>query len=69
MKVFLTNLQKPLVQHQTRICSIKDVCKGLPLLNNRDNFYPGQSGCIGCMRKKSKEKWDEKKKQRENLFI
>lgn len=66
MKVYLRNLQRPLEIQQTKVCSIKDVCKGVPLPNNRDNFYKGSSACIACTAKKSKAKWDAKKN---NQFI
>lgn len=58
--VFLQPLSKP--NNQTKICSIKDVCKGIPLPNNRTNFYPGSSACIPCVAAKSKRKWAERQK-------
>lgn len=66
--VFLQNLTKPLGKPDTKVCSIKDVCGGVPLPNNRQNFYQGVSACIGCMAKKSKERWAEKKKNND-LFM
>lgn len=66
MKTLLKPLQKPLGHHETKICSTKDVCKGIPLPNTREYFYAGQSACIACKAKQSKEKWAEKKN---NIFI
>ncbi len=59
-QVFLTNLSKPLVVHQTKVCTIKEVCGGVPL--SKDKFYPGASACKDCIKAKSKRKWSEKKK-------
>lgn len=61
----LTNLQKPLASHQTKICSVKLVCGGIPLPNNRSHFYANCSACIACTAEKSKKKWEEKKKSKE----
>lgn len=63
---FLEPLQKPLAGHQTKICSIGDVCEGKPLPNNRSHFYANCSACIACTAKKSKEKWAEKKSAQDN---
>ena len=68
MKTVLRNLQKPLTVHQTKICSMKLVCKGVPLPDTREYFYVGQSACIACKSQQSKKRWDEKKKDRENYF-
>jgi len=59
-RVFLEPLAKPLVFHQTKICTIKEVCGGVPL--PKDKFYPGASACKACIAAKTKRKWEEKKK-------
>lgn len=64
-RVFLQNLQKPLAHHATKVCSIKEVCKGVPLPNDRDHFYPGASGCKACTAARTKRKWEEKKAARD----
>lgn len=69
MKTILRNLTKPLATHQTKICSMKLVCKGVPLPNTPDNFYKGQSACIACKAQQSKERWEEIKKNRENFYF
>ena len=64
---FLQPLQKVvLATHQTRVCTIKDVCEGKPLPNDRQHFYPTSTACILCTAKKSKEKWAEKKSAQDN---
>lgn len=65
---FLQNLQKPLAPHQTRICSLKLVCGGVPQPDNREHFYPGQSACIICKAQQSKDRWAEKKKNRDTFY-
>ena len=66
-KVFLTNLSKPLALHEKKVCSIKEVCGGIPLA--KDQFYPGASACKACIAAKTKRKWEEKKQYEENGFF
>ena len=66
-QVFLEVLSKPLAAHQTKVCSIKSVCGGVPLPNNRSHFYDNCSACIECTREISKRKWEQKKK--DDLFF
>lgn len=60
-KFQLENLQKKSVA--LKKCSIADVCKGKLLPNNRTHFYEHSSGCISCIKKKTKQKWIEKKSE------
>lgn len=59
--VLLQNLNKPLTSQLTKVCSAKIVCGGVPLPNTRQYFYEGQSACILCKAKQSKDRWAEKK--------
>lgn len=68
MRTTLENLQKPLGTLPTKICSAKVVCKGVPLPNTQEYFYKGQSSCIACKAKQSKEYWAERKANRENYY-
>jgi len=60
-RVLLQNLNKPLTSQLTKVCSAKIVCGGVPLPNTRAFFYEGQSACIACKAKQSKDRWAEKK--------
>lgn len=62
MKTILRSLSKPLALHTTKVCSTKIVCGGVPLPNTREFFYEGQSACMACKAKQSKDKWAEKKR-------
>jgi len=52
----------------TKVCSVKLVCGGKPLPNNRSHFYNNCSQCIACSAEISKRKWEEKKKDKEIYF-
>jgi len=68
--VTLQNLQKPspAANGSTKICSVGNVCKGLPLPNNRSHFYNNCSQCIACSAEISKQKYAEKK-ENDKLFF
>lgn len=66
--VKLQNLQKPAANGSTKVCSIKLVCGGLPLPNNRSHFYNNCSQCIACSAEISKRKYAEKKENNQLFF-
>lgn len=65
MRTTLQPLSKPITAQ--KICSIAKVCGGKPLPNS--SFYRGNSQCIECKSAIAKEKWEEKKSNRDNVFI
>lgn len=65
-RVFLANLSKPLVLHDKKVCSIKEVCGGIPL--PKEKFYASSSACKACIAAKKKRNYEEKKKGN-HLFI
>jgi len=65
-KVVLQNMST--ASSPTKVCSVKLVCGGLPLPNNRSHFYNNCSQCIACSAEISKQKWAEKKENNQLFF-
>lgn len=67
-QVLLQNLQHSVEKADTKICSVKLVCEGKPLPNNRSHFYTNCSACIACTGEISKRKYAEKKESDKIFF-